>query len=41
MLQAAAMTGKTGRSKLALPPEMNEEGHYFDFISFYRWATSE
>jgi hypothetical protein len=41
MLQAAAMTEKTGRSNLVLPPEMDEEGHFFDFISFFRWAVPE
>jgi hypothetical protein len=41
MLQAAAMAKETERSNLVLPPEMDEDGHYIDFISFYRWATSE
>jgi hypothetical protein len=42
MFQAAEMAeASTGRTALVLPPAMDEEGHYFDFISFYRWATSD
>jgi hypothetical protein len=28
-------------SSLELPPDLDEEGHYFDFIAFYRWAVKE
>lgn len=28
-------------NSLELPPDLDEEGHHFDFIAFYRWAVKE
>jgi hypothetical protein len=34
------MAEEAGRP-LVLPSDMDEEGHYFDFIAFYRWAVKK